>query len=210
MTCDTLDFSHTVGAINAPWNAVFVFERYPHGLGFTRKAFDRLGEIVPAVLRHVEACPCEEGCPCCVGKPLRQYAVWNVERGEGMVPSKAAALAILRGVLGGGRGLAEPEAGTLTGGEREEWVGMERSLRRRLERMGDPTVFHPIVPAPEVRTEYPLPERSAEAARPDPAKRAERRAASERELKRRIAQRIALSRSRPTRKERSADPPSRP
>ncbi len=35
MTCDTLDFSHTIGCANSPWNAMFIYERYPHGLGFT-------------------------------------------------------------------------------------------------------------------------------------------------------------------------------
>ncbi len=82
LTCDTLDFSHTVGSANSPWKAVFVYERYPHGLGFTEKAYERLDEILAAVLDHVRACPCEAGCPCCVGKPLRQYATWNVERGR--------------------------------------------------------------------------------------------------------------------------------
>jgi len=49
MTCDTLDFSHTVGSVNSPWNAIFVYERYPHGLGFTEKAYHLMHRILPAV-----------------------------------------------------------------------------------------------------------------------------------------------------------------
>lgn len=78
--CHTLDFSHSVGSANSPWHTVFVYERYPYGLGFTGKAYEQLGEILPRVHAHIRQCPCDDGCPCRVGKPLRQYTTWNVER----------------------------------------------------------------------------------------------------------------------------------
>ncbi|HOF87588.1 MAG TPA: DEAD/DEAH box helicase, partial [Armatimonadota bacterium] len=49
ITCDTLDFSHSIGSANSEWNAIFIYERYPLGLGFTEKAYDLLHEILPAV-----------------------------------------------------------------------------------------------------------------------------------------------------------------
>jgi DEAD/DEAH box helicase domain-containing protein len=192
ITCDTLDFSHSVGSVNSPWNAVFIFERYPHGLGYTARAYELLDRILPAVLRAVEACPCEEGCPCCVGKPLRQESIGNVERGEGSIPSKAAALFILRGLLGDGAALRQPDCAALAGVDAAETLRLSQSLRRRLERMGEPEVFHPIVPAPEVKTGYPEPEREVDLPRADADKRAARKRDFDRDLHRKIAKKVAL------------------
>jgi len=190
MTCDTLDFSHTVGTVNSPWNAVFVYERYPHGLGFTEKAYHRLHEIMPAVLESIGRCPCEQGCPCCVGKPLRQYATWNVERGEASIPSKEAALMILRDMLGDGAALVQPDDEALTDSDDEAELRLERALRRRLERMREPQVFHPIKPQPEVETEYPEPEQTEELPKADVARRRERRGSFEKDLRKRLAKKL--------------------
>jgi ATP-dependent helicase YprA (DUF1998 family) len=187
MTCDALDFSHTIGAVNAEWNAIFVYERYRHGLGFTATAYERLHEILPAVRDALERCPCEEGCPCCVGKPLRPYDTWNVERGEGSIPSKAAALAILRGLMARGP-LRTPDEQALSDTDGAARVRLEQALRRRLERMREPELFHPIEP----RVEPGYPEREADEAlgQADVARRAGRRRTSQRELRRRLAKKI--------------------
>jgi DEAD/DEAH box helicase domain-containing protein len=185
VTCDTLDFSHSIGSANSPWNAIFIYERYPHGLGFTAKAYERLHEIMPAVLDAIRKCACQDGCPCCVGKPLRQYAVWNVERGEGSVPSKAAAVMILRGLLGDGSKLENPDAQTLTDSEAGAEQRLETALRRRLERMREPQVFHPI--EPRVVTGYPDAETAEDLRSADVAERADRRREFERQLRKRLA-----------------------
>lgn len=149
--CQTLDFSHTVGCQNAPWRTVFVYERFPLGLGFTHAAFALLGRLMPAVREHVRACPCEDGCPSCVGKPLRGFTTWNVERGEAAIPSKASTLAILDGLLGDGTRLEEPEEVPAARGE-AEWV--ESALRRRLARLGQPWEMHPPATAEELEASY--------------------------------------------------------
>jgi len=195
ITCDTLDFSHSVGSVNSPWNAVFVYERYPHGLGFTEKAYERLHEIMPAVLQHIRNCPCKDGCPCCVGKPLRQYATWNVERGEGSVPSKASAVMILEGLLGDGSNLDCLDAQRLTASEAGSEQRLEQALRRRLERMREPQVFHPIEPRPT--TGYPERESDDALAEPDVTRRAERRRAFHKELRRRLARHLSDERLPP-------------
>ncbi len=192
ITCDTLDFSHTVGSVNSPWNAVFVYERYPHGLGFTEKAYERLDEIMPMVLDNIKKCPCKDGCPCCVGKPLRQSTTWNVERGEGSIPNKAGSLMILEGVLGDGTNLTNADTHSLTDSDFAGNQRLEKALRRRLERMREPQVFHPITPQPEVKTEYPAIEKTEELTKPDVARRSERRRSFERELHKRIAKRMEL------------------
>jgi len=190
MTCDTLDFSHTIGSVNSPWNAIFVYERYPHGLGFTEKAYERMDQILPMVLENLKKCSCKDGCPCCVGKPLRQFTTWNVERGEASIPSKAAARMILEGLLGDGTNLKNPDTEALTDSDAGADLRLEKALRRRLERMREPQVFHPIRPQPEVGTEYPNIEQPEELDKPDVTRRAERRKSFDRDLHKRIAKRI--------------------
>ena len=194
--CETLDFSHTVGAINAPWNTTFVYERYPLGLGFTERAYEIAARLLPAVLDHVRRCDCDDGCPCCIGKPLRQDVTWNVERGEGSIPSKEATIFMLEGLLGDGSRLNEPDAAEATapapagpigpirpigpicpiGGAPEARLRLERALRRRLEHAREPLLTHPIHPVePVVETGYPQPEDRSTLSNADVARRVFRR-----------------------------------
>jgi len=190
MTCDTLDFSHTIGSVNSPWNAIFVYERYPHGLGFTEKAYERLHQIMPMVLDNIKKCSCKDGCPCCVGKPLRQFTTWNVERGEASIPSKAASLMILEGLLGDGTNLENEDVDSMTDSDFDQNLRLEKALQRRLERMREPQVFHPITPEPEIKTEYPAIEQKEELQKPDVTRRTERRMGFDKELRNLIAKRI--------------------
>jgi hypothetical protein len=168
--CETLDFSHSsCTAINAPWHTMFVYERYPHGLGFTEQAFERLGEVLRAVYDTILKCGCRNGCPCCIGKPLRGYTTWNIERGEANIPSKRAALRILRDIIGDGNNM---QMTTILDVE-EKRLLIERGIRRRLERLGDPEVFHPIDPKPQVG--FPDVEKPAAVTDADIARRAFKR-----------------------------------
>ncbi len=194
MTCDTLDFSHSVGAVNAPWQALFIFERYQHGLGFTEKAYERLHEIMPRVLEHIKACDCVDGCPVCVGKPLRQYASWNVELHEGHIPSRRAAIMILERLLGDGTNLDHPDTAAFAGIDEQGNIRLEAALRRRLERMREPQVFHPIEPEGDIRTAYTAGEPEQELDTPDVAKRRERRRHFQKELRRRLAKKVPENR----------------
>ena len=197
--CETLDFSHSsCTAINAPWHTMFIYERYPHGLGFTEQAFEMLDTLLPAVYDAILKCGCRNGCPCCVGKPLRGYTTWNTERGEANVPSKRAALRLLRDIIGDGSKLCARD--TCSGDSLSSCSGdplsspggnlwsscsgdplsspgkrllIERGLRRRLERLGDPEVFHPIDPNPEVG--FPEIEKPAATTDSDIARRAMKR-----------------------------------
>ncbi|MFP4058528.1 MAG: DEAD/DEAH box helicase [Candidatus Brocadiia bacterium] len=174
--CQTLDFSHSVGAANAPWQSIFVYERYPLGLGFTERAYEIAGRLFPAVLDHIRTCECEDGCPCCVGKPLRQLVTWNVERGEGSVPSKKAAVRILEGVLGDGSRLDEPDTTSLGQMDAEKRLALERSLRRRLEHHREPLIPEPVHPIRQgIETGYPQPEERSTLRDADVARRAFRR-----------------------------------
>lgn len=156
VTCETLDFSHTVGCTNSPWQSTFIYERYPLGLGFTERAYERLHEILPALLERIKTCKCREGCPCCVGKPLRGDATWNVERHEGSVPSKKSARMILELMLADKTLLNLPDEDSLGQDEEEARLRLERSLRRRLERQAFPDILHDIEARPPEG--YPEPE----------------------------------------------------
>ena len=190
VTCDTLDFSHTVGSVNSPWQAIFIYERYRLGLGYTERAYELLDHIMPAVHENIRNCPCEKGCPRCVGKPLRQYATWDVQRGEASIPSKEAALMILDGYLADGGNLDCGDTYSLSDDEQADALKLEQLLRRRLERGREPEVFHPIEPM--IETKPPDAEKSEALATPDVAKRTERRRDFERDLRKRLAKRLDL------------------
>jgi DEAD/DEAH box helicase domain-containing protein len=49
---------------------VFIFDAYPGGVGFSENLFDRHDELLRAVRSVVSSCPCEHGCPMCVGPLL--------------------------------------------------------------------------------------------------------------------------------------------
>jgi|GEM_PF-128163 len=174
LQCETLDFSHSsCTAINAPWQTMFIYERYPHGLGFTEKAFELLGELLPAVYDTILKCGCRNGCPCCVGKPLRGYTTWNIERGEANVPSKRAALRLLKDIIGDGNNLRQAYVQDVGRDDSDRRLLIERGIRRRLERLGDPEIFHPIDPNPEVG--FPEIEKKAVSSDADIARRAFKR-----------------------------------
>lgn len=189
MTCDTLDFSHSIGSVNSPWNALFIYERFPHGLGFTEKAYERLHEIMPTVLENILKCDCELGCPCCVGKPLRQYAVWNVERGEASIPSKASAIMILEGLLCDHSNLDNADTYSLADNDADSLLRLEKAVRRRLERMREPQVYHSIEPI--VETGYPDIEEQSELPKADVEMRVESRTSFNKELRKRIEKKIS-------------------
>ncbi|HET9847599.1 MAG TPA: DEAD/DEAH box helicase [Candidatus Dormibacteraeota bacterium] len=86
LMCDARD----LGAhpeIRAPHTGaptVYVYERYPGGVGMSARLFESAGAVLKAALDLVAQCECESGCPSCVGPAL--------EVGEG---GKAVAMRLL-------------------------------------------------------------------------------------------------------------------
>lgn len=98
--CDTMDIGATVdsSAANAP--GVYVYDRYPGGLGFALKAYDMLQEIMEASLDLIDRCPCVAGCPSCVGSPLPPFSQLDPDVNvRGLIPDKEAAKSILHALL---------------------------------------------------------------------------------------------------------------
>jgi DEAD/DEAH box helicase domain-containing protein len=69
---------------NAYDPTVFIFDAYPGGIGFSDLLFARHDELMLAARSLIGTCPCDHGCPMCVGPSL-----------EVGPSAKAASLAIL-------------------------------------------------------------------------------------------------------------------
>jgi DEAD/DEAH box helicase domain-containing protein len=67
--CDRTDI-HVVPQMKAPHSGmptIFLYDRYPGGIGLSEAVFERYDEIMEEVKHVVERCPCENGCPSCIG-----------------------------------------------------------------------------------------------------------------------------------------------
>lgn len=50
---------------------IYIYDSYPNGIGFSEVLFEKAEQIFEGVLDAIERCPCERGCPSCVGPPIR-------------------------------------------------------------------------------------------------------------------------------------------
>ncbi len=95
--CDRKDLSGICESSQVGRPTAFVYDRFPGGLGFAEKGYELLDELLGLCLRLVAECPCEEGCPSCVGlanlrPPLHQDP--DLSHGYA-IPSKEAAMLLL-------------------------------------------------------------------------------------------------------------------
>ncbi|MFI5372358.1 MAG: DEAD/DEAH box helicase, partial [Candidatus Eisenbacteria bacterium] len=94
---DPADLGGMIDSSNLGRPTLFVFDRYPGGLGFAEQGWARLDDLTRAAFEHVRDCPCDGGCPACVGLPiLRPAQQQDPDLGHGRAtPSKTAATALL-------------------------------------------------------------------------------------------------------------------
>jgi len=100
--CDRADLGGVVDASNLGTTALFIYDRFHGGLGYSRVGFDDLESVLAACLEMLEACSCEDGCPACVGLPNRVPGQ-NEDpdlNPDFAVPGKSATRALLRILLG--------------------------------------------------------------------------------------------------------------
>jgi DEAD/DEAH box helicase domain-containing protein len=96
--CDPTDLGGVLDSSNTGRPTLFLFDRYPGGLGFAEQGWARLDELAEASLAHLEGCPCGTGCPACVGLPVlrpAQQQDWDGIKTTREIPAKDAARALL-------------------------------------------------------------------------------------------------------------------
>ena len=67
--CDPNDI-HVVPQVKAAHNekpTIFFYDRYPGGIGLSEKIYDGIETILKETRNMVSGCPCEQGCPSCIG-----------------------------------------------------------------------------------------------------------------------------------------------
>ncbi|HEY8463999.1 MAG TPA: DEAD/DEAH box helicase [Bacillota bacterium] len=98
--CDTCDIGSLVDLTNHGAPSLFVYDKYPGGLGFAHRSFERVEELMTAARELIAACGCEAGCPSCVGSPLPPHSQLDPDTsGKGRIPDKEGALVVLHDML---------------------------------------------------------------------------------------------------------------
>ncbi|HOX39485.1 MAG TPA: DEAD/DEAH box helicase [Candidatus Brocadiia bacterium] len=92
--CDRHDVEAACDTAGFQSPALFLYDTYPGGAGFSRKAFEMFDRLALTSLRVARECPCRSGCPSCVGAadPEPQYVTTAQ-------PDKRATTALLERIL---------------------------------------------------------------------------------------------------------------
>ncbi|TYR76503.1 DEAD/DEAH box helicase [Rossellomorea vietnamensis] len=70
--CDPSDV-YVVPQVKAAHNekpTIFIYDRYPGGVGLSEKVYDQMGDILLEAKRMIAGCLCENGCPSCIGTDI--------------------------------------------------------------------------------------------------------------------------------------------
>lgn len=67
--CDRSDLSVVpqVKAVHNDKPTLFIYDSYPGGIGLSERVYDLLVPILEKTIQHVNNCPCQTGCPSCIG-----------------------------------------------------------------------------------------------------------------------------------------------
>ena len=67
--CDESDLSVVpqVKAVHNERPTIFIYDSYPGGIGLSEKVYDILLSLLDRTYQHVASCPCQHGCPSCIG-----------------------------------------------------------------------------------------------------------------------------------------------
>ena len=99
--CDSRDISGVVDSKNLGKRTLILYDRYPGGLGYSEKGFERIAELLEICQIMVTECECETGCPSCVGLPNLRPAIHSdpdLVRGYPF-PDKGATVVLLEQLL---------------------------------------------------------------------------------------------------------------
>lgn len=98
--CDSRDVGGVVDSKNLGRATMILYDRYPNGLGYAEKGYQAIARLLEICLDMVSTCPCQEGCPSCVGLPDQAslHSDPDLSRGHPL-PNKAATETLLRLLL---------------------------------------------------------------------------------------------------------------
>ncbi|MBM7609332.1 DEAD/DEAH box helicase domain-containing protein [Lysinibacillus composti] len=67
--CDRSDLSIVpqVKAVHNKKPTLFIYDSYPGGIGLSEKVYDIIDPLLRHTYNHVYSCPCQHGCPSCIG-----------------------------------------------------------------------------------------------------------------------------------------------
>ena len=99
--CDRRDISGMVDSANLGTPIIFIYDRYTGGMGFAQTGYELMPQWMAMSRQMVVDCPCQEGCPSCVGLPnLRPPIHHDPDLGGGYpVPDKQATIWLLDRVV---------------------------------------------------------------------------------------------------------------
>lgn len=70
--CDPSDL-RAISQVRAPFTerpTIYVYENIPGGVGLSEKLFSESTRLFEAAIDHIRRCPCQSGCPACVGPSM--------------------------------------------------------------------------------------------------------------------------------------------
>ncbi len=93
---------------------LFLYEHVPGGTGLSERVYEQQTTLLAAALDLIARCPCDTGCPACVGPSDAALAPVGAARHAGLYTRRELALRLLRDAValrGSGAGLAAHAAG---------------------------------------------------------------------------------------------------
>jgi len=99
--CDAQDIGTTVDAGSLGRDALFLYDRYPGGMGYARRCMECMERLLRTVRDVIRDCSCPDGCPSCVGAAVPAFAMTDLDSSvRGRIPDKRAARFLLDRLLG--------------------------------------------------------------------------------------------------------------
>ncbi len=93
LMCDPSDM-HQVVQVRSPFNeqpTIYLYDAYPAGIGLGEKCYDLHPMLLGAALERVQSCPCDEGCPSCVGPAAETGNIQGAKAGVLRILQRAMA-----------------------------------------------------------------------------------------------------------------------
>ena len=98
--CDPRDIGTVVDSAPLKRDGLFLYDRYPGGVGYARRCLDNFEALLRTVRDVVRDCACEDGCPSCVGSAIPPFAMTDADASvRGRIPDKAGARFLLDALL---------------------------------------------------------------------------------------------------------------